>query len=386
LRQQKGAFTLPLMRLIDRYLLREFLFWLAVFFGAFLLIWITFNLSFELHRLQQFHLRGKDVVKYYFFETAEFIPIALPVSMLLALLYSLTNHTRHNEVTAIRAAGISLGRLCLPYVMAGIFFSVALFVFDEFCAPQAADKADQVLRSRVEKMASDPEPYIVAPLNFINSGIGGNGRRWVAAVYNLKTLEMTKPQVIWWASTNGGPRIWLSADSAVWTNGAWFFSGEVVENLETLRILKTNALSMPEFRETPREIQSDVKVNAYRGINSKTHRADIPLADIVNYLGLHPHPDRKIRNWLYTKLHGRFAAPFACLVVVIVAIPFSAKSGRRNIFVGVAASIFIFFAYFVLQQLGLTFGETGWMPPWLGAWLPNLFFGIGGLVLMSKVR
>jgi lipopolysaccharide export LptBFGC system permease protein LptF len=127
-------------------------------------------------------------------------------------------------------------------------------------------------------------------------------------------------------------------------------------------------------------------VNAYRGLNSKTHRADIPLADIVNYLRLHPHPDRKIRNWLYTKLHGRFAAPFACLVVIIVAIPFSAKSGRRNIFVGVAASIFIFFAYFVLQQIGLTFGETGLLPPWLGAWFPNLFFGVGGLFLMARVR
>ena len=374
------------MRLIDRYLLREFLFWLAVFFGAFLLVWITFDLSFELHRLQQYHLRGKDIVKYYVFTTPEFIPIALPVSLLLASLYTITNHARYNEITAIRAAGISLGRLCMPYVMAGIFFSVALFAFNEFCAPVAAEKADQVLRSRVEKRDSDPTPYMISPWNFINSGAGANGRRWVAAVYNTKTFEMTKPLVIWWASTNEGPRIWLSADSAVWTNNAWFFSGNVIENLETTRILKTNELVMPDFTETPGEIQSDIKVNAYRGINSKTHRADIPLADIVNYLRLHPHPDRKIRNWLYTKLHGRFAAPFACLVVVIVAIPFSAKSGRRNIFVGVAASIFIFFAYFVLQQVGLTFGETGILPSWLGAWFPNLFFGVGGLFLMSRVR
>jgi lipopolysaccharide export system permease protein len=73
-------------------------------------------------------------------------------------------------------------------------------------------------------------------------------------------------------------------------------------------------------------------------------------------------------------------------VVVFVAVPFAARSGRRNVFVGVAASIFIFFAYFVLQQVGLTFGETGWLPSWLGAWFPNLFFGIGGLVMMARVR
>src|SRR5581483_2914665 len=117
------------------------------------------------------------------------------------------------------------------------------------------------------------------------------------------------------------------------TNGMWVFSGDVVETLGTMRVVKTNYLAMPEFRETPIEVQSDIKVNKYRGTITKTHRADIPLSDIVNYLRFHPQPDRKMRNWLFTKLHGRFAGPFACLVVVIVAIPFSARSGRRNIFV-----------------------------------------------------
>ena len=371
------------MRLLDRYLLREFLFWLAVFFAAFLLIWIAFDLSFQLHTLQQHHLRGKDVIEYYFFEIPEFIPIALPVSLLLAMLYSVTNHARYNEITAMRAAGISMGRLCAPYVLAGIFFSIALLVFNEYCAPSAGEKADEILKRRVERQMTPAERHEIKPLTFINFSVGGIGRVWNAPVYNTQTHRMLQPQVAW--PTNGA-RLWLSAEEAVWTNREWVFSGNVIESLNNLRILKTNRLVVAEFTETPAEIQSEIKVNAYRGLNNKTHRADIPLADIVNYLRLNPHPDRKMRDWLYTKLHGRFAGPFACLVVVLVAIPFSARSGRRNVFVGVAASIFIFFAYFVLQQVGLTFGETGWLPSWLGAWFPNLFFGIGGLLMMAKVR
>jgi len=204
-------------------------------------------------------------------------------------------------------------------------------------------------------------------------------------MYDTETHKMTQPLVAW-VSTNGEMTL-LSASEAVWTNHNWVFSGNVVKTLGTTRVLSTtNDLVVPEFSETPTEIQSDIKVNAFRSITTKTHRADIPLEDIVNFLRFHPNPDRKMRNWLFTKLHGRFAGPFTCLVAVIIAIPFSARSGRRNVFVGVAASISIFFAYFVLQQVGLTFGETGWIPPWLGAWLPNLFFGIGGFFLMSKVR
>jgi lipopolysaccharide export LptBFGC system permease protein LptF len=259
-----------------------------------------------------------------------------------------------------------------------------LLAFNEYCAPPAGDKADEILKRRVERQLTPAERHEIHDLTFINSSVGGIGRVWTAPVYNTETFEMSKPQVAW--PTNGVSRLWLSADAAVWTNGVWRFSGDVVENLNNIRRLKTNSLVVPEFSETPREIQSEIKVNAYRGLTSKTHRADIPLADIVNYLRLNPHPDRKMRDWLYTKLHGRFAGPFACLVVVFVAIPFAAGSGRRNVFVGVAASIFIFFAYFVLQQVGLTFGETGWLPSWLGAWFPNLFFGIGGLLMMARVR
>ena len=372
------------MRLIDRYLLREFLFWLVVFFRRISAHLDCVRPKLRSAQFQQAHLRGKDIIEYYFFEIPEFVPIALPVSILLAMLYALTNHARHNEMTAIRAAGVSLVRLCMPYFGAGFFFSVLLFAFNEYFAPQAGDKADEIIaparRRQIERRRNG---HLVKPLNFVNYGIGGKGRTWSAPVYNTETFEMTKPLVAW-APTNG-QIILLSATTAVWTNQTGSFrlrSGKLRGNRECsarCAVLATNYLAMPDFRETPAEIQSDIKVNAFRNrLLTKTHRADIPLSDIVNYLRFHPQPDRKMRNWLFTKLHGRFAGPFACLVCVIVAIPFSARSGRRNIFVGVAASIFIFFIYFVLQQVGLTFGETGWIPSWLGAWFPICFSASAG--------
>ena len=371
------------MRLIDRYLLREFLFWLAIFFGAFLLIWVGFDLTFRLNAFQQAHLRGKDVVEYYFFASPDFIPVALPVAILLATLYVVTNHSRHNELTAIRAAGVSPVRLCMPYFAAGLSLSVLLFAFNEYFAPQAGDTTDEIMVRRVDPRAK-AQRDLIKQLTFVNLGIGGQGRKWNATVYNTKTHELTSPVILW--SPTNGEDLKLSGTTGVWTNHTWVFTGDVVETSGTTRLLKTNYQAMPEFSETPAQILSDIKVNKARNTVYKTRRADIPLADLVNYLKFHPRPDPKMRNWLFTKLHGRFAGPFTCLVVVIVAIPFSARSGRRNIFVGVAASVFIFFAYFVLQQVGFAFGEAGWVPSWLGAWFPNLFFGIGGLFLMSRVR
>ncbi|HWQ92191.1 MAG TPA: LptF/LptG family permease, partial [Clostridia bacterium] len=115
-------------------------------------------------------------------------------------------------------------------------------------------------------------------------------------------------------------------------------------------------------------------------------KADIPVRSIIDYLRLHPNLSQSDTNWLYTKLHGRLALPWTCLVVVVIALPFGAASGRRNVFVGVASSIVICFAYFVLQQICLAFGTNGTLPPWLAGWLPNIAFGSAGVWLTARSR
>ena len=144
---------------------------------------------------------------------------------------------------------------------------------------------------------------------------------------------------------------------------------------------------MPEFTEKPAEIEDEIKISSYRSFRN-SRRADIPLKVIYNHLRLNPNLPRADASWLLTKLHGRLAAPWTCLVVVLIAIPFGAASGRRNLFVGVAGSIFICFGYFVIQSVSLALGSApnGHLPAWLAAWLPNMIFGTTGLVLTARVR
>ena len=73
-------------------------------------------------------------------------------------------------------------------------------------------------------------------------------------------------------------------------------------------------------------------------------------------------------------------------VVVLIALPFGAAPGRRNIFVGVAGSIVICFAYFVLMEVSLAAGASGNMPAWLAGWLPNIAFTSIAIWLISRAR
>jgi len=375
------------MRLLDRYLLRELLTPFGYCLGGFLIFWISFDLFTELNDLQENKLRTGDIVEYYAVKSPEFLVEVLPIALLLALLYTLTSLSRHHEITAIRAAGVSLWRLSAPYFVVGFIASAVLFVMNEFWVPDSAERSEQIMTRRLRSQEKSLDGDSVR-LDFSNDQ---DGRTWNVRNYNFQTSEMVNLQITW-TLPNGAKR-WLYADRAVRTNEVWtlFNVREYREMTGTNRApvpgLQATVLAMPELTETPEEIESEYKISRRleRSIR-KARQADLPISEILDYLRFHPNPREGHRSWLYTKLHGRLAAPWTCMVVVLIAIPFGAASGRRNIFVGVASSIFICFGFIVLLQLGLALGAGGKLPAWLGAWLPNLVFGGAGLWMTARAR
>jgi lipopolysaccharide export system permease protein len=374
------------MRLLDRYLLREFLIPLGYCLCGFLILWIFFDLFAEMNTFQSKKLHGGDIAQYYLVNMPETLAIILPITVLLALLYTLTNHARNHEITAIRAAGVSLWRLCVPYLAVGFIASVGLFALNELVVPDSSEAADKILNRRAPNTAGALRAYQVANLGFSNAR---DERKWLIGIYNTDTAEMAKVNVNW--KLPDGSSRWLVADRAERANNLWTFYNvnEYNEAPGTgalpMPVLQTNVMAFPQFTETPDEIKSEIKISgASRPSSRSTKLPELSIREILSYLSLHPQPLRE--KELYTKLYGRLAAPWTCLVAVLIAIPFGAGGGRRNVFVGVASSIVICLIYYFLQPLCLTFGSAGYMPPWLAAWLPNLVFGMAGLWMTARVR
>jgi len=375
------------MRILDRYLLRELLIPFGYCLGGFLIFWMAFDLFAMLNDFQKAGLSLLEVAEYYLVETPGILIIILPIALLLALLYALTNHARYHELTAIRSAGVSLWRLSLPYFAVGLALSLISFLISELWVPDSADAGRRLLEAH-QTGPGVLRPGEVRPLDFRNEA---GGRVWHIGVYNYLTGEMFNPKVIWPAE---GSWFTLNASHALRTNGIWtFFDVQELKDspeagMPPIPVLQTNVLAVPEFSETLEQIKSEIKINeilALPGVR-KTKHSDMSILDILDYLRLHPHPSVGTRNRLYTKLQGRLAAPWTCFVVILIALPFGVPAGRRNVFVGVASSIFIGFAYFVLQQVCLALGAGGYVAPWLAAWSPNLSFGLAGIWLTSRVR
>src|SRR5664279_1858772 len=141
------------MRLLDRYLLRELLVPLCYCLWGFLLLWVSSDLFTNLGELQKQGMLARDIADYYLVKLPEFLVLVLPIALLLALLYALTNHARHQEITAMRAAGVSMWRLSVPYLGVGFLASVALFAVNEFWVPSSEERAEAI---RNRHQAVDP--------------------------------------------------------------------------------------------------------------------------------------------------------------------------------------------------------------------------------------
>ncbi|MBI1178814.1 LptF/LptG family permease [bacterium] len=374
------------MRLLDRYLLRELLLPLIIVLSGFLLLWLVFDIVGVMDDFQQNHLLLPDVIEYYLYKTPRIMSEGLvPVALLISTLYALTQHARHNELTAIRTAGISLWRVLVPYVFVGVLFSLGLFWLNEFGMPDANLRMEEVL-NRYQASAENATGNVVRNFNFYNER---DRRKWTIGEFDRTAGAMTNVLVEW--ARSGGRVEYLKADSAHWAGDEWVFHKALTRTFDPANKDQfdfspaADELAVKDFKETPREIWSEFSISQL-STRTAAKRAVVALSTLKNYFDLHPELSREKRAILMTQFHGRIAMPWTCLVVMLIAIPFAAPSGRRNVFAGVTAGLAITFAFFVLQRLCLALGTGGYITPWLAAWLPNLFFAALGIYLTSRVR
>ncbi len=338
----------------------------------------------QLTTIQEKKLSALETAAYCATSLPEFLVVILPVVLLLASLYALTHHARHNEITALRAAGVSLWRLCAPYFAVGLLATAAYFTLNEIVVPACKVWEHQLL-TRHAGPDSGAKPRPRGPRSFTNAR---GHRLWKFAEYDEQTTWMQTP-IVEWTQPDLSWRL-LRADHAVQTNGVWtFFDVQLFQDsgphTSLVPVGATNVLAMPEFDETPERIRLLLKFADTQTLHGSGN-PDIPLAVLWKYLQTNPGLRAEDAQALETKFYGRLATPWTCLVVIFVAIPFGAASGRRNLFFGVAGSIFIGFAYFILQRVSLALGMNGQVPGWLAAWLPNLLFAAAGIILTARVR
>ncbi|MBQ7667477.1 MAG: LptF/LptG family permease [Kiritimatiellae bacterium] len=364
------------MRIVTRYLLREFLGPLAACFVSFNAIFVLFDLFGHLSRFLDADLPLRLVLRYYAGVVSLYSAWFIPASCMLATLYTMWRLSHHSEITAMRASGISFHRLTLPFFAVALAMAALAFANSQWIAPDAAEWSDRLKESSfVPAAAAESKNHL-----FMNPRAR---RTWVFGSVDADSPEgfANATNFVRVTHDTAGVNDWgVRADGARWLDGTWWLAnpqivsfdidGEELPAAAAPPPRLPQDVAFPEFEETPRDMFLATRSWDHLGATDMLRRISLQGRD---------DPEKRFDFWY------RLAAPWACLVITLFSIPAGITTGRQSVFKGLVLALGSFFGFYALTLLLEFLGQHGYLPALPAAMLPNLVFLALGLFMYGRL-
>jgi lipopolysaccharide export system permease protein len=310
------------------------------------------------------------VIEYFLFKIPLIVEQGIPMSVLMGTLVTLGLLARANELTALRAAGVSPFRYCTPFVLVACLWSFGDFALAEYVVPLTSTQANRIWNVQVNQRPGEG--------GFSQERIWYRGDQ---LLYNIRILHprrrMVEGVIIYFFDETFHLVKRLEARKGLWDGTAWTFTdgfilGRANESDYTAETFKELRLELPQRPADFQYLAKAPEEMTWGELNQYVAKIRGEGYDATRYL-----------VDLYTKV----AFPCTSLVMALLGIGVALYQGKRGgIATGVAVSVALAFVYVMVFNFLLSLGYTGKLHPLLAAWTPNVFFGLGGLFLMSLAR
>ncbi len=357
------------MKLLDRYVVRNFL---QVYFyciAAFFSIWLIFDISDKISTFLDERLPLHRVLHYYLTQIPQILVILLPVSLLLGLLFCLGRMSRANEIVSMLTAGISLPRVLLPLILIGVITSLGIAALNYSLAPHA----ELAQRNFEEETHARREYKGVIGQIFRNRA---DNRTWFIQSFRPGENEFNTIQVLQQDAQDNITRDYLA-------NNAVYHPQDKSWELQRVKVVDYDAAgNINRSRVLPSLVIKDWSETPYRLASANVRADSLSVPELRDYLHFNSDFPAVLLAPFATHLQYRLALPWSCLVVVFIAAPLGIGFSRRGILSSVATAILLVFAMNFLTHFFLALGEGYRIPAWVAAWTPDIVFAIIGTYLL----
>jgi lipopolysaccharide export system permease protein len=370
-----SRFNFGPLKLLDRHILGEWLKILGLVLAAAIGLLLMQEMYDDFRDLLDDGAAASDIMVYYAVRMPSFLTVVLPLALLISLLYSLGQLHRNNELTAMRAAGLSLFRLTRGIWVVGVLCCGLMWLFNSRVVPWSVEESRRIkdgLEFRHQaSIAGIEHAGIVTSVSFDNRP---EGRLWYINRYNRFAGRAYGVSVSVLDAQRRETTRYLAREAEYRpTTRAWTFRDgcEVrfdVESGEAVRPLTFVERTFPGFHEDPQ-----LMLLIDRNPVDLSFRE---LKRLIDYLTVEGNP--KVTKYAM-RYYSLIADTLGCLIVIGIAIPFAVSGVRVSPVVGVSKSIGLFFVYYLLVSLANMIGGRELLTPQMAVWLPNLVMvGVAG--------
>lgn len=358
--------------LLDNYVVRQFLLYVAMISAAFVLLVTVFTFFELVGDILKNRVSWLTVGEYLINVIPSLIYVTTPLSVLVAVLVTFSLLQSSNELTAMKASGVSVYRIVTPILLIALAIAGSLFIFDQLYLP-TANTRQEAIRNTIK---GKPPQTFIRP-----------DRKWIFGkenvIYYYEHFEQDLNEFVGISAFEFDPQTFkivrrIYASRAHWEPALskWVFERGWVRTFSSQGedFKRFDANTFAELAEPPSYFKKEVKQSQ-----------EMNYGELAQYINdLKQSGFETVR--LQVQLHKKFAHPMICFVMAVLAVPFSLSAGRRGALTGVAVALGIGIIYWVTTGLFEALGNVSQLPPTLAAWAPDLLFGFVGGYLMFKVN
>ena len=369
---EEDGFSSRFPQILDNYILREFIAYLGMVLATFIVLTLVFTFFELLGDIIKNRVPVVTVGQY----LLNFVPavtyLMAPLSVLVAVLVTFGLMQKSNELTAMKATGISIYRAVIPVVAIAAVVSVALFLFDQFYLPYA-NKRQDALRNTIK--GKPAQTYLQPDRKWI---FGEHNSIYYYSFFDPDRNRFANVSVFEFVPGSFQIKKRIYATRVHWDEdlNKWIFEqgwsrsfrGDAIEGFRTFEVA-----TFEELSENPQYFKKEVKQSS-----------EMNFGELRRYIDdLQQSGFDVVR--LRVQLQKKIAFPLITLVMALLAVPFALSSAKRGALTGVATAIGIAVVYWIVSGLFEAMGNVNQLPAILAAWSPDIIFVLLGGYFLLKV-
>ncbi len=359
-------------QVLDYYLLRNFVFYFLLLLVGFVVLFEIFTFFDLLDDIARHRSSYAGVANYFRYLSYYLMYQLAPLACLVSILITLGVMTKNNELVAIKAAGISLYRVALPLLFAGVMVTAGLIAFDQTYLPYANRRAEE-LHSTIKGLP--PQTYFEPQHRWI---IGNDSKIYNYQLFDSDRLLFGGLAVFELDPQTFSLRRRVYAERAYWEprQRAWILESGWIRDFQggnISRYAEFRVMELPELNEPPSYFTREIRQSS-----------EMDWFELRNYIAKLRQSGFDVARFS-VQLHKKLSFPLIAPIVILLAIPFSILVGSRGAVGGLALGVGLAVIYWATAALFEAMGGIGQLPPILSAWSPDFIFLFCGLYFFLRM-
>jgi lipopolysaccharide export system permease protein len=357
-----------ILRPLDRYVLSEFWKVLAATALGFPLLVIVIDISEKLDNYLARELSTQEIALAYLFGIPETMFLVLPAAVLFATVFTVGGFTRHSEITAAKASGISFHRFIAPIAFGAVVATFLGLGLAEVIPPLNARRLE-LLKEKQVRSANQRSNFAYA---------AEEGRVYKIGYAEVLTGTLNFVEIERRGTGPDFPSYLITSRVGKWSAGnGWVLSDGYIhlmpDSLSNITV-RFDSLHDRFFTEQPVNLMANPKAPAEMGFR-----------DLGRFIAAMERSGADVRK-LRVERMLKIAIPVTCVIIMLIGAPLATSTQRGGTAYGVAISLATTVIFLVLLQLTQAIGAGGLVMPELAAWMPGALFTAIGTFLLIRVR